>query len=254
MPVPIARDADTTRDELTKWLAQTLDDVDDVELTRLDFGGANGYSNETIIFDASWRAPSGAEQGEFVARVKPTGYSIFPDYDLLMQARVMDILARDTASPVPARDRRGRRSRQPARAAVLRDGADRRPDPGRPSALPAEGLAPRRHARAAGAGVRRRPRRDGEPARARLARPRARLPRPHRVRPRRHRAAGRDDRPTVRLGARRPHDAAARRRVGVVAGERARRPEGRPQLGRLPARQPHVPRLRARWRSSTGRW
>ena len=101
MPVPIARNADTTRDELTKWLAQTLEAVDDVELTRLDFGGANGYSNETIIFDASWRAPSGAEQGEFVARVKPTGYSIFPDYDLLMQARVMEILSRRTDSPVP---------------------------------------------------------------------------------------------------------------------------------------------------------
>ncbi len=83
MPVPIARDAATTRGELTKWLAQTLPDVDDVELTRLDFGGANGYSNETIIFDASWRAAAGVEHGEFVARVKPTGYSIFPDYDLL---------------------------------------------------------------------------------------------------------------------------------------------------------------------------
>ena len=101
MPVPITRDADATRDQLTKWLAQTLPDVDDVELTRLDFGGANGYSNETIIFDATWRAASGEDRGEFVARVKPTGYSIFPDYDLLMQARVMDILSRNTSSPVP---------------------------------------------------------------------------------------------------------------------------------------------------------
>src|SRR5436305_12895828 len=101
MPVPIARDAVTTRDVLTKWLATALADVDDVELTRLDFGGANGYSNETIIFDASWRASGGDERGEFVARVKPTGYSIFPDYDLITQARVMDILSRDTDSPVP---------------------------------------------------------------------------------------------------------------------------------------------------------
>src|SRR5258707_825696 len=101
MPVPIARDADTTRGELTKWLALTVPDVDDVRLTRLDFGGANGYSNETIIFDATWRASGGVQHGEFVARVKPTGYSIFPDYDLLMQAQVMDILSRDTDSPVP---------------------------------------------------------------------------------------------------------------------------------------------------------
>src|SRR4051794_36609983 len=101
MPVPIARDTDTTRGQLARWLAQTLPGIADVELTRLDFGGANGYSNETIIFDATWRAASGVEHGEFVARVKPTGYSIFPDYDLLTQARVMDILSRHTDAPVP---------------------------------------------------------------------------------------------------------------------------------------------------------
>jgi aminoglycoside phosphotransferase (APT) family kinase protein len=101
MPVPITRDTDATRDQLTKWLAETLPDIDDVELTRLDFGGANGYSNETIIFDATWRSKLGARRGEFVARVKPTGYSIFPDYDLLLQARVMEILSCHTDSPVP---------------------------------------------------------------------------------------------------------------------------------------------------------
>lgn len=101
MPVPIDRDPDATRAQLTGWLADALGDVDRVEITRLDFGGANGYSNETIVFDASWREPAGDATGEFVARVKPTGYSIFPEYDLLMQARVMDVLARETDSPVP---------------------------------------------------------------------------------------------------------------------------------------------------------
>src|SRR5436190_13611258 len=101
MPVPIDRDPDATRTQLTGWLADALGDVDRVEITRLGFGGANGYSNETIVFDASWREPAGDATGEFVARVKPTGYSIFPEYDLLMQARVMDVLARETDSPVP---------------------------------------------------------------------------------------------------------------------------------------------------------
>ena len=101
MPVPIDRDPEATREQLSKWLARTLAEVDRVELTHVEFGGANGYSNETIVFDAKWRAPGGPARGEFVARVKPTGYSIFPEYDLLMQANVMDILSRNTDSPVP---------------------------------------------------------------------------------------------------------------------------------------------------------
>jgi aminoglycoside phosphotransferase (APT) family kinase protein len=107
MPVPIARDPGATRAQLTKWLAETFATSDGdrvvecVELTRLEFGGENGYSNETIVFDATWRRGGRVDTGEFVARVKPTGYSIFPEYDLLLQARVMDILSRETDSPVP---------------------------------------------------------------------------------------------------------------------------------------------------------
>ena len=178
-------------------------------------------------------------------RVKPTGYSIFPDYDLLMQARVMDILARHTGSPVPrvigAADEAESPLGQPFFVMERISGlipADHPPYPLKGwlhDATPAEqaqvfdgGLVAMANLhtvdwRALGLGFL--DRAEYGPA-----------------------GIGQLIAMTGPLfdwvldGRTMPLLDDAR---GAVAGERARRPEGGSQLGRLPARQPHVPRLRA---------
>jgi hypothetical protein len=81
MPVPIAR-ADT-RGRAHEVVAQTLARRRRRQAPRLDFGGANG--TRTRPSSSTPRGAGGAGRASS-SRVKPTGYSIFPDYDLLMQA------------------------------------------------------------------------------------------------------------------------------------------------------------------------
>jgi len=60
-----------------------------------------GFSAETLMFDASWTDPNGAERLErLVAKVAPTGFQIFPEARFSEQFRLLQILAR-CGIPVP---------------------------------------------------------------------------------------------------------------------------------------------------------
>jgi aminoglycoside phosphotransferase (APT) family kinase protein len=101
MPVPKARDPEETRARLQAWLAGRLPDATGVAVTALEMPRSNGFSSETLMFDASWTLEGRTEQRRLVARVKPTGYSIFHEYDLERQRRVIETLGRHTEVPVP---------------------------------------------------------------------------------------------------------------------------------------------------------
>ena len=49
---------------------------------------ASGFSNETFVFDVKGKNVSES----LVLRLRPTGYQVFPDYDLKMQASIMKLL------------------------------------------------------------------------------------------------------------------------------------------------------------------
>jgi aminoglycoside phosphotransferase (APT) family kinase protein len=100
MPIPQARDVDLTRTQLTAWLGRKLPRATDVAVGEIGLPSGSGFSNETLLIDASWREGGAAVAGRFVARVKPTAYAIFPEYDLHRQYRTMEILAA-TSVPVP---------------------------------------------------------------------------------------------------------------------------------------------------------
>lgn len=100
MPAPKTRDLDLTRDQLRRWLATKLAGARDVQITELKGPSETGFSSDTLMFDAEW-TNDGARRERLVARMKPTGFTVFPTYDIAMQYRVMKTLGERTDVPVP---------------------------------------------------------------------------------------------------------------------------------------------------------
>ena len=96
-----ARDLDVTRRQLTDWLGRQLGSGAVPELSTLEIPQGSGFSNETVLFDAQWRAGGAEQRGRFVVRIKPTGRAVFPEYDLGFQVRCMRTIAAHTDIPVP---------------------------------------------------------------------------------------------------------------------------------------------------------
>lgn len=72
----------------------------DVALVDVSKPDGNGMSSDTVIFTIRW---DGAPR-PLVARVEPSGddLPVFESYDLEVQRRIMDLVARETSAPVPA--------------------------------------------------------------------------------------------------------------------------------------------------------
>ncbi|MCW3013480.1 MAG: Acyl-CoA dehydrogenase family er 11 [Solirubrobacterales bacterium] len=63
---------------------------------------ASGYSNDTLLFEVSYREDGRPESRWFVARIEPTRPALFPRYDISLQHGVMAALSRHTDVPMPA--------------------------------------------------------------------------------------------------------------------------------------------------------
>ena len=64
----------------------------DVEVANVSIPGGTGFSNETILFDATWSDGGVAVKHELVARVAPSSYQVFPDDTFELQFHVMRAL------------------------------------------------------------------------------------------------------------------------------------------------------------------
>ena len=100
MPTPWERDLDRTVDQLTRWLGRVLPDAEDIEVANLAAPASSGFSNETLLFDLRYRESGQPRSESLVLRIQPTGFQVFPHYDLNLQFRSMQLLA-DTDVPVP---------------------------------------------------------------------------------------------------------------------------------------------------------
>jgi len=100
MPTPWERDLDDTREKLTGWLATVMPDASDIAVANLAAPSASGFSNETLLFDLSWKEAGERRNRAMVIRIQPTGFQVFPSYDLGLQFRTMKLLA-PTNVPVP---------------------------------------------------------------------------------------------------------------------------------------------------------
>jgi aminoglycoside phosphotransferase (APT) family kinase protein len=100
MPPP-RRDLELTQRQLCAWLRGKLPGARDVTITDLRGPSETGFSSDTLMFDLHWTAATGTHREPMVARFKPSGFTVFPTYDIARQFHVMRILGERTDVPVP---------------------------------------------------------------------------------------------------------------------------------------------------------
>lgn len=100
MPTPWQRDLARDAARLEAWLAKRLPEASDVAVRGLRAPDSSGFSNDTLLFELETRGAGGERREALVVRIRPTGFQVFPDYDLGLQFRTMQRLAR-LGIPVP---------------------------------------------------------------------------------------------------------------------------------------------------------
>lgn len=100
MPIPQARTPEQTRLLLQSWMSESFPGGAGAQVLSVATPLV-GYSGETILFEAVLD-PHGAapRRRRLVARVRPAGYSFFPDVDMNLHYRVLDALE-PTDVPAP---------------------------------------------------------------------------------------------------------------------------------------------------------
>jgi aminoglycoside phosphotransferase (APT) family kinase protein len=99
MPPP-RRDLELTRTQLQTWLAGKRPQASGLRIPGVSGPASTGFSSDTLLFDAEWREADTPRRERLVARLKPTGFTVFPTYDIALQYRVLRSLGR-TDVPVP---------------------------------------------------------------------------------------------------------------------------------------------------------
>ena len=92
MPAPHGRDLELTRKRLIEWFETKLPDARNVGLSDLSGPGMTGFSNDTVMFDLEYEQNEQQHRDPLVARIKPSGYPVFPEYDLGRQFQVQRML------------------------------------------------------------------------------------------------------------------------------------------------------------------
>lgn len=100
MPTPWQRDLEADAPKFESWLRRRLPGARDLRMSPLVAPQSSGFSNETLLFDLAWTEEGTPRREALVVRIQPTGYRVFPDYDLGLQFRTMQLLSR-TDVPVP---------------------------------------------------------------------------------------------------------------------------------------------------------
>ncbi len=85
---PEMRDLDVLSLQLGAWLAGKIEGAQNLFVTDLSYPRGAGQSHETILFSASW------SDGELdgVVRIKPGGFTVFPDNLFEEQFRIMQVM------------------------------------------------------------------------------------------------------------------------------------------------------------------
>ena len=100
MPTPWQRDLEAAGKTFEAWLRRRLGDASELSLTPLTAPTSSGFSNETLLCDAAWREAGAPRRESLVVRIQPTGYQVFPEYDMARQFETMRLLG-PTDVPVP---------------------------------------------------------------------------------------------------------------------------------------------------------
>jgi aminoglycoside phosphotransferase (APT) family kinase protein len=101
MPIPEQRDLDQARSDIRDWLAKKVPERDDLMISPLTGPAFTGFSNETLLFDATWTEDGEQKSEGLVLRVAPTRHHLFLDPDFEIQYKVIDALDKRTDVPMP---------------------------------------------------------------------------------------------------------------------------------------------------------
>ncbi|MCB0995810.1 MAG: phosphotransferase family protein [Acidimicrobiales bacterium] len=102
-PVRSSRDRTVLRSQLLGWLEHRLGSAAAPEVGEVSSPSGSGMSSETLLSEASWIDDGQRRGGSFGARVEPAAEDIpvFPDYDMELQYRVLELVAGNSSVPVP---------------------------------------------------------------------------------------------------------------------------------------------------------
>src|SRR4051812_43932627 len=101
MPIPEQRDLEEARGILAGWLTKQVPGASNIEVGEISGPAFTGFSNETLLFDASWDAGGERATESLVLRVKPVRHTVFLEQDFDEQYRVIKLLGERTDVPVP---------------------------------------------------------------------------------------------------------------------------------------------------------
>jgi aminoglycoside phosphotransferase (APT) family kinase protein len=100
MPKPTERSIEKTRDDLARWLAGRIPDARDIEIRSLGGPEETGFSSDTLLFDFTWTENGARRVEPVVVRLEPSGFPVFPSYEIAWQYKLMDGL-RGVGVPTP---------------------------------------------------------------------------------------------------------------------------------------------------------
>ncbi|MFC9787532.1 phosphotransferase family protein [Rhodococcus sp. NPDC127528] len=97
------KDPEQLRVRLQEWLGSILASEAEPEVTSVEVPAANGMSNETVLFSATWTEAGQRTEHHLVARIAPSASAVplFPTYDLDRQYQVMRAVSEHSPVPVP---------------------------------------------------------------------------------------------------------------------------------------------------------
>src|SRR2546425_988338 len=101
MPLPQQRDPEARRRGLAPGLPGGMRQAGPLATTTLPPPAATGFSNDTLLFDLEWTEDGRARRQGMVVRIEPSGFTVFPAYDVGQQFRIMRRLGETTDVPVP---------------------------------------------------------------------------------------------------------------------------------------------------------
>jgi aminoglycoside phosphotransferase (APT) family kinase protein len=99
MPPP-RRDFEKTRRILEDWFRARHPAAREVAVGPLSGPAATGFSSDTLLFDLTLEQDGARATRALVCRAEPSGFAVFPRYDVALQYRIMDALAGSDV-PVP---------------------------------------------------------------------------------------------------------------------------------------------------------
>lgn len=100
MPKPTERSIDKTSEDLARWLAGRVPNARDIEIRSLGGPEETGFSSDTLLFDFTWKEEGVQRTEPVVVRLEPSGFPVFPSYEIAWQYILMDRL-RGVGVPTP---------------------------------------------------------------------------------------------------------------------------------------------------------